>query len=58
MMENMDRHDVPRFYANINGIRLKTAPVSAIRTDREQYLLTENIMAVTRLKDHFLDLRD
>lgn len=39
--ESMDRNDMRRFYATVNGARHKTAPVPAMCNDREGNLLTD-----------------
>lgn len=47
VQENMDRNDMRKFYAAINGGRYKTAPVFTICNDREGNLITYNAMLVT-----------
>ena len=51
--ESMDRNDMRRFYATVNGARHMTAQVPAMCNDRMGNLLTDRTMVAARWKEHF-----
>lgn len=54
--ESMNRNDMRRFYATVNGARHNTVPVPAMCNDREGNLLTDKTAVAARWKEHFQQL--